>query len=191
MVVVEPKVPAYYVTACSYMQIDREVASPIMARDWKDPPVIGHESPSYCFDRACFTSGENTQYRLSVREEVAATLIAEGPGAISASPEDYLVRRLTPLECCRLQGFPDGWTEHLGTEEPGEREIARWVGVFEDWYRAQGKAARASPGRVAKWLKDPHSDAAQYKAYGNSVAVPCVFFVLAGIAWAENRGDET
>ena len=191
MVVVEPKVPAYYVTACSYMQIDREVASPIMARDWKDPPVIGHESPSYCFDRACFTSGENAQYRLSVREEVAATLIAEGPGAISASPEDYLVRRLTPLECCRLQGFPDGWTEHLETEEPGEREIARWVGVFEDWYRAQGKAARASPGRVAKWLKDPHSDAAQYKAYGNSVAVPCVFFVLAGIAWAENRGDET
>ena len=191
MVVVEPKVPAYYVTACSYMQIDREVASPIMARDWKDPLVIGHESPSYCFDRAYFTSGENTQYRLSVREEVAATLIAEGPGAISASPEDYLVRRLTPLECCRLQGFPDGWTEHLGTEEPGEREIARWVGVFEDWYRAQGKAARASPGRVAKWLKDPHSDAAQYKAYGNSVAVPCVFFVLAGIAWAENRGDET
>ena len=191
MVVVEPKVPAYYVTACSYMQIDREVASPIMARDWKDPPVIGHESPSYCFDRACFTSGENAQYRLSVREEVAATLIAEGPGAISASPEDYLVRRLTPLECCRLQGFPDGWTEHLGTEEPGERELARWVGVFEDWYRAQGKAARASPGRVAKWLKDPHSDAAQYKAYGNSVAVPCVFFVLAGIAWAENRGDET
>ena len=84
MVVVEPKVPAYYVTACSYMQIDREVASPIMARDWKDPPVIGHESPSYCFDRACFTSGENAQYRLSVREEVAATLIAEGPGAISA-----------------------------------------------------------------------------------------------------------
>ena len=191
MVVVEPKVPAYYVTACSYMQIDREVASPIMARDWKDPPVIGHESPSYCFDRACFTSGENAQYRLSVREEVAATLIAEGPGAISASPEDYLVRRLTPLECCRLQGFPDGWTEHLETEEPGEREVARWVGVFEDWYRAQGKTARASPGKIAKWLKNPRTDSAEYKAYGNSVAVPCVFFVLAGVAWAENRGDET
>ena len=191
MVVVEPKVPAYYVTACSYMQIDREVASPIMARDWKDPPVIGHEPPSYCFDRACFTSGENAQYRLNVREEVAAMLVAEGPSAVAGMETEYLVRRLTPLECCRLQGFPDGWTEHLGTEEPGEREIARWVGVFEDWYRAQGKAARASPGRVAKWLKDPHSDAAQYKAYGNSVAVPCVFFVLAGIAWAENRGDET
>ena len=191
MVVVEPKVPAYYVTACSYMQIDREVASPIMARDWKDPPVIGHESPSYCFDRACFTSGENAQYRLNVREEVAAMLVAEGPSAVAGMETEYLVRRLTPLECCRLQGFPDGWTEHLETEEPGEREVARWVGVFEDWYRAQGKTARASPGKIAKWLKNPRTDSAEYKAYGNSVAVPCVFFVLAGIAWAENRGDET
>jgi DNA (cytosine-5)-methyltransferase 1 len=191
MVVVEPKVPAYYVTACSYMQIDREVASPIMARDWKDPPVIGHESPSYCFDRACFTSGENAQYCLNVREEVAATLVAEGPSAVAGMETEYLVRRLTPLECCRLQGFPDGWTEHLETEEPGEREVARWVGVFEDWYRAQGKTARASPGKIAKWLKNPRTDSAEYKAYGNSVAVPCVFFVLAGIAWAENRGDET
>ena len=186
MVVVSP---AYSIRPMVNTQTQQEQTPSLMARDGKDPPLVS--LPSYCLDRACFTSGENAQYRLSVREEVAATLIAEGPGAISASPEDYLVRRLTPLECCRLQGFPDGWTEHLGTEEPGEREIARWVGVFEDWYRAQGKAARASPGRVAKWLKDPHSDAAQYKAYGNSVAVPCVFFVLAGIAWAENRGDET
>ena len=185
MVVVSP---AYSIRPMVNTQTQQEQTPSLMARDGKDPPLVS--LPSYCLDRACFTSGENAQYRLSVREEVAATLIAEGPGAISASPEDYLVRRLTPLECCRLQGFPDGWTEHLGTEEPGEQEIARWVGVFEDWYRAQGKAARASPGRVAKWLKDPHNDAAQYKVYGNSVAVPCVFFVLAGIAWAENRGDE-
>ena len=186
MVVVSP---AYSIRPMVNTQTQQEQTPSLMARDSKDPLLVS--LPSYCLDRACFTSGENAQYRLSVRAEVAATLVAEGPGAISAPPEEYLVRRLTPLECCRLQGFPDGWTEHLETEEPGEQEIARWVGVFEDWYRAQGKAARASPGRVAKWLKDPHSDAAQYKAYGNSVAVPCVFFVLAGIAWAENRGDET
>ena len=186
MVVVSP---AYSIRPMVNTQTQQEQTPSLMARDGKDPPLVS--LPSYCLDRACFTSGENAQYRLSVRAEVAATLVAEGPGAISAPPEEYLVRRLTPLECCRLQGFPDGWTEHLETEEPGEQEIARWVGVFEDWYRAQGKTARASPGKIAKWLKDPHSDAAQYKAYGNSVAVPCVFFVLAGIVWAENRGDET
>ena len=96
MVVVETRAPAYCVTACSYMQIDREVASPIMARDWKDPPVIGQGSPSYCLDRACFTSGENAQYRMNVGEEVSATLVAEGPGAVSAPQGGYIVRRLTP-----------------------------------------------------------------------------------------------
>ena len=186
MVVVSP---AYSIRPMVNTQTQQEQTPSLMARDGKDPPLVS--LPSYCLDRACFTSGENAQYRLNVREEVAATLVAEGAGAISASPEDYLVRRLTPLECCRLQGFPDGWTEHLETEEPGEQEIARWVGVFEDWYRAQGKTARASPGRIAKWLKNPRTDSAEYKAYGNSVAVPCVFFVLAGVAWAENRGDET
>ena len=186
MVVVSP---AYSIHPMVNTQTQQEQTPSLMARDSKDPLLVS--LPSYCLDRACFTSGENAQYRLSVRAEVAATLVAEGPGAISAPPEEYLVRRLTPLECCRLQGFPDGWTEHLETEEPGEQEIARWVGVFEDWYRAQGKTARASPEKIAKWLKNPRTDSAEYKAYGNSVAVPCVFFVLAGVAWAENRGDET
>lgn len=53
-----------------------------------------------------------------------------------------LIRRLTPLECERLQGFPDGWTLIPGV-----------------------------------------SDSARYKALGNSVAIPCVSFVLRGIAY--------
>ena len=53
-----------------------------------------------------------------------------------------LIRRLTPLECERLQGFPDGWTD-IPTA----------------------------------------SDSARYKALGNSVAIPCVDYVLRGIAY--------
>ena len=49
----------------------------------------------------------------------------------------HLIRRLTPLECERLQGFPDGWTDIPGA-----------------------------------------SDSARYKALGNSVAIPCVDFVM-------------
>lgn len=55
----------------------------------------------------------------------------------------YLIRRLTPLECERLQGFPDGWTD----------------------------------------IPDA-SDSARYKALGNSVAIPCVEFVMGRIAAA-------
>lgn len=55
----------------------------------------------------------------------------------------HLIRRLTPLECERLQGFPDGWTDLPGA-----------------------------------------SDSARYKALGNSVAIPCVEFIMSRIAAA-------
>ena len=55
----------------------------------------------------------------------------------------HLIRRLTPLECERLQGFPDGWTDIPGA-----------------------------------------SDSARYKALGNSVAIPCVEFIMSRIASA-------
>lgn len=60
-----------------------------------------------------------------------------------------LIRRLTPLECERLQGFPDGWTDIPGA-----------------------------------------SDSARYKALGNSVAIPCVDFVLRGIAYFLRRRED-
>ena len=59
----------------------------------------------------------------------------------------FLIRRLTPLECERLQGFPDGWTDLPGA-----------------------------------------SDSARYKALGNSVPVPCVEYIMAGIARAAEGG---
>ena len=59
----------------------------------------------------------------------------------------HLIRRLTPLECERLQGFPDGWTDIPGA-----------------------------------------SDSARYKALGNSVAIPCVDFVMHCLVQAIQMG---
>lgn len=59
-------------------------------------------------DRAAFNQGKNAQYDFEVSENgVNSTLTAKGPSAVCEST----VRRLTPLECERLQGFPDGWTD--------------------------------------------------------------------------------
>ena len=59
-------------------------------------------------ERAAFNQGENAQYDFEVSENgVNSTLTAQGPSAVCEST----VRRLTPLECERLQGFPDGWTD--------------------------------------------------------------------------------
>lgn len=79
-------------------------------------------------------------------KEGCSTLRAEGGdnggGSENLAVIQNLVRRLTPLECERLQGFPDGWTN------------------------------------IPK-----ASDSPRYKALGNSVAIPCVDFILQGIAF--------
>lgn len=102
----------------------------------------------------------------------------------------YIVRRLLPIECCLLQAYPPGWTENLGTETPTEEEIAYWQEVFTTWQKAQGKTSRPrSRNLIVRWLKNPRSDSAEYRAYGNSVCVNCVHFVLAGIVWAEGMEE--
>jgi DNA (cytosine-5)-methyltransferase 1 len=100
---------------------------------------------------------------------------------------EYLVRRLTPLECCRLQGYPDGWCKGLESADPAEEEISRWEKVFAAWDAVQGKRKPKTRKQIINWLRHPNTDAAEYKAYGNSVAVPCVFFILAGIVWAAGK----
>ena len=106
---------------------------------------------------------------------------------IASPTAEYLVRRLTPDECCRLQGYPDGWCAGLDSEAPSEAEVSRWREIFAVWDGIQGKSRTKTDKQIIKWLRHPNTDAAEYKAYGNSVAVPCVFFVLAGIAWAAGR----
>ena len=118
------------------------------------------------------------------------TLVAteyKEPPVISAEPH-YIVRRLTPTECARLQGFPDWWCAGLGTDDPSEEEIRFWTEVFEEHRRCVTHAKKPKTrNQVIKWLKAPHLDSAEYRLWGNGVALPCVWFVLAGIAWADGQ----
>ena len=124
------------------------------------------------------TTGSYTQ----VEEETAPTLMArdfKDPATVNCG---YTVRRLTPTECARLQGFPDWWCSDLGTAEPAMDDLRQWYAVFETHRRVTGSAAKPRTlKQIAKWLKDPYTDAAEYKMWGNGVALPCVYFVLAGI----------
>ena len=82
-----------------------------------------------------FKDGEVTSTQSARQHKDATDLVLQG------TDQPRLIRRLTPLECERLQGFPDNWT--------------------------------AIPNA---------SDSARYKALGNSVAIPCVDYVLRGIS---------
>ena len=103
----------------------------------------------------------NHEQPLLVHPQIAGTLCASGAGLSRpagmgsetdfciTSYADLIVRRLTPLECERLQGFPDFWTE-----QGGGRSI---------------------------------SDTSRYQMLGNSIAVPCVAYIIQGIYHALER----
>ena len=126
-------------------------------------------------------------------DDVTETLVAtdfKDPPTVSKEP-DYIVRRLTPTECARLQGFPDWWCSNLGTDEPTEEEIEFWTEVFETHRRVMGTSSKPrSRNQIIKWLKDPHSDSAEYKMWGNGVALPNVCFVLSGIVYYAQLSGE-
>ena len=133
---------AYCMTTGTYTQALEEQSPTLMARDYKDPPVVNETEP------------------------------------------EYIVRRLTPTECARLQGFPDWWCARLETDEPTEEEIEFWTEVFEIHRSVMGTSSKPkSRNQIVKWLKNPHSDSAEYKMWGNGVALPNVYFVLSGIVY--------
>lgn len=100
----------------------------------------------------------------------------------SAKKPLYKVRRLTPQECALLQGMPTWWCSGLEIENPTEDELNFWRDVFETHRKATIPDKKPkSDKQIIKWLKNPHSDSAEYKMWGNGIAMPCAWFVLAGI----------
>lgn len=166
----------YTMTTGSFAQVSEDKAPTVLARDYKDPTAV-----CYGIGRDTFNQGQNAKFSPTFEKELQPTLVAKGPGAIQSG---YTVRRLTPTECARLQGFPDNWCADLGTEKPSDEEMYFWHKVFKTYAEVTGCKMK-SDKQVAKWLKNPYSDSAEYKMWGNGVALPCVWFVLCGIVWAE------
>ena len=136
-------------------------------------------------------SASKESFFTKANKDLAATLAAtdcKDPPIVNE--EMYRVRRLMPTECARLQGFPDWWCKGLETDNPTDEELAFWKGVFAEHAKAMGKksAARKSDSSINKWLKSPHSDAAEYKMWGNGIALPCAVYVMTGIAfWSKKE----
>lgn len=172
----------YAMTTGSYMQVEKEVAPTLMARDYKDPTTIApvphlNEGVMGTVATGAHPSGFNGQDVFNDR------LVIDNPEAQPA-PVTYTVRRLTPTECARLQGFPDWWCRNLGTEEPTEEELAFWADVFETHRKIVTHAKKPKTEKqIRKWLADPYTDSAEYRIWGNGICLANAFFVLAGIAW--------
>lgn len=103
-------------------------------------------------------------------------------------PRKYIVRRLAPLECCRLQGYPDGWTENIGYYAPTKEQVDFFTDVWRRYAEINGTKPKSRKA-VFKWLQAPSSDSAEYKAYGNSLAIPCSYDVIRRVANAIRKGE--
>lgn len=172
----------YAMTTGSYMQVAKEVAPTLMARDYKDPTTIApvphlNEGVMGTVATGAHPSGFNGQDAFNDR------LVIDNPEA-QPTPVTYTVRRLTPTECARLQGFPDWWCRNLGIEDPTEEELAFWADVFETHRKIVTHAKKPKTEKqIRKWLADPYTDSAEYRIWGNGICLANAFFVLAGIAW--------
>ncbi len=156
-------------------QIEEEVEPTLVASG-----ASGVAHPRFSSSKASFFTEAN--------EECANTLVAtdyKDPPIVNDGDEvEYIVRRLTPTECARLQGFPDWWCDDIAIPDPTDEDVAMWREIFETHAKAIGKATKPkSDSQIKKWLQDPHSDSAEYKMWGNGVALPNVFFVLSGIQY--------
>ena len=140
-------------------------------------------------------TASKASFFMSAHEKVADTLVAtdykDPPLINDKDGADYIVRRLTPTECARLQGFPDWWCNDLGTEKPTDEEMYFWYQVFETYRDVTNPGGKMkTSNQIRKWLQDPASDSAEYKMWGNGVALPCVVFVLSGIVYyAQKSGS--
>lgn len=130
-----------------------------------------------------FTSSK-ASFFTNAQADTANTLVAtdyKDPPLIN--DVGYTVRRLTPQECALLQGMPTWWCEDIGIENPTEEDLAFWRDVFETHRLAVSPEKKPkSDKQILKWLKNPHSDSAEYRMWGNGLSLPTAWFVLAGIA---------
>lgn len=150
------------------------------------------------YDTGCLTTGEAQEQRCYSADAPAPTLQSrecgggQGKSFVQKAGENvqpkYIVRRLMPVECGRLQGFPDGWgeIEQLTADMP-EENAAFWRRVYETDCAIKGKRPQKSilekPDKLAAWHNGLHTDSAEYKMWGNGMALPnALFFVQRAVA---------
>ena len=139
-----------------------------------------HDQQAVIIDRAYFNQGENAKYDPKVYEDgICPTIVARGPAAVCVR---YIVRRLTPAECARLQGFPDKWGHPDHNEDFTNEEYSFWLNVRNTYAAINGKAVRQyTRQQMLAWYNKLHTDSAEYKMWGNGIALPCALYVMQGV----------
>lgn len=94
----------------------------------------------------------------------------------------YIVRRLTPTECARLQGFTDRWGVPDHKDDFSDAECRFWQEVRDTYAEINGKPQKQyTKAQLLKWYNGLYTDSAEYKMWGNGIALPTALYVMQGI----------
>ena len=175
--------PSFTISRDNHFAVSEDISVTAVARG---PATVAAPADHYC-------TSKNSHHTVAVHEQ-ANTLVAsdwKDPPLVNDLPNDepvYIVRRLTPVECARLQGFPDWWCADLAIPDPSDEEIAFWMEVWETWRQITNpKGKPKTEKQIRKWLANPYTDSAEYKLWGNGVYLGVVYYVMCGIVWAINK----
>lgn len=157
--------------------------------------------PVYCLqgngiDRAatagCNGKGwrENESYTLNTIDRPAVVYAVDQGGGKPAVCYDYEVRRLTPTECARLQGFPDRWGDINKKNQLTKEEHRFWSEVRNTHAAINGRSVRDyTEKQMLTWYNKLQTDSAEYKMWGNGIALPTALYCMQGLVGALNKEE--
>ena len=146
--------------------------------------LVGGYSADYHCERPRSCLLQKTIGALCARDYkgIGNQYVNEGKVIMERQEQEYIVRRLTPLECCRLQGFPDGWAEIDPKEDFTDEEYEFWLDVRNTYAKINGKQVRDyTKEQMLTWYNKLHTDSAEYKMWGNGIGLPNALYVMEGI----------
>ena len=136
-----------------------------------------------------YNASKASFFMRATKEGTADTLVAtdyKDPQlvAFDTAHHKYIVRRLTPTECARLQGFADRWGDIEPKTDFTDAEYRFWLDVRNTHAAINGKTTKEyTKAQMLTWYNKLHTDSAEYKLWGNGIALPTALYVIQGISY--------
>ena len=174
---------------------DRHIVFYCMAHGQANAEILEDKSPSLnCNHEQPIVAAVDFR-NFTENSTINGTLQAKPTGGSSINLNnvvriEYIVRRLTPTECARLQGFPDNWGHPDHKEDFTDGEYRFWLNVRNTHATINGKPQKDyTKDQMLTWYNKLHTDSSEYKMWGNGISLPTSLYVMQGIAEALKGGD--
>lgn len=171
-----------YPTTCTdvgWLNSIEDQSPTLLARSYKDPHLV-----AYGVD---VRNGTET-------EELQGTLQSRASNNLNSNNVvrvRYIVRRLTPTECARLQGFADRWGDLEAIDTFTQKDYQFWLEVRNTHAAINGKKVQEyTVKQMLTWYNKLQTDSAEYKMWGNGIALPPALYCMQGIVDALSKKEE-